>query len=38
MNFCISNIAWNKNETNLVLKLLKDNIRLSEAIYKTTFK
>ena len=24
MIFCISNIAWNKNETNLVLRLLKD--------------
>ena len=23
MNFCISNIAWNKNETKDVLKLLK---------------
>ena len=23
MNFCISNIAWNENETRDVLKLLK---------------
>ena len=23
MNFCISNIAWNENETKDVLKLLK---------------